>query len=71
MAQHHGPLIDLMDEDPPDDIQNKAEIALPKGVEPILQKKLQLTDLSPELFGCVLDYVWPPLSNGRRLLIQF
>ncbi|KAI4240254.1 MAG: hypothetical protein LQ352_007684 [Teloschistes flavicans] len=57
MAQHHGPLIDLMDEDPPDDIQNKAEIALPKGVEPILQKKLQLTDLSPELFGCVLDYL--------------
>ncbi|KAI4102146.1 MAG: hypothetical protein L6R37_004569 [Teloschistes peruensis] len=46
-----------MEEDRTDGTHTGAETALINDVEPTLQKKLQLIDLSPELFECILDHL--------------
>ncbi|KAL8626928.1 hypothetical protein Q9189_007371 [Teloschistes chrysophthalmus] len=58
-----------MDEDRPDGTHTGAKTGLINEVEPT-QKKLQLMDLSPKLFVCILDYVRSSLFDRPTLLTQ-
>ncbi|KAL9578718.1 MAG: hypothetical protein Q9212_005540 [Teloschistes hypoglaucus] len=69
-ASLHGSPIDMMDEDRPDGTHAGAKTEPINEVEPTLQKKLQLIDLSPEVFICILDYVRSSLFDERTLLTQ-